>query len=183
MYARGINDDALEVGTDRFVQECELQHAQSVRTHQHRRFVDGDDNLEEARFLCIRRANDISQVKGFVPSPDVGKHGDPVFGTHHARDAYHLFRTKGLELNLWSSALKLNTSICTAYIPVEAEEGGHERRDHGQVQGGRSHKPHAEACQPARSSPSGRDHGYFGRILNQTSSRGAGSGSSQKAMT
>ncbi len=56
-----------------------------------------------------RRSNDVSQVKGFVPSPEVGKHGDPVFGTHHARDAYHLFKSMDLESNLWSSALKVST--------------------------------------------------------------------------
>ncbi len=57
----------------------------------------------------MRRANDVTQVGSFVPAPYVGRHDDPDFGTHHARDAYHLFQTLGVELDLFSSAVKLNT--------------------------------------------------------------------------
>jgi glyceraldehyde-3-phosphate dehydrogenase (NAD(P)) len=57
----------------------------------------------------MRRASDISQEKSFIPAPDVGKHKDAQFGTHHARDAWHLFQTLGYDLNLFSSAIKLNT--------------------------------------------------------------------------
>ena len=45
----------------------------------------------------------------FIPAPQVGKHDDPEFGTHHARDAHHVFETLGKNLNLFSSAVKLNT--------------------------------------------------------------------------
>jgi hypothetical protein len=41
----------------------------------------------------------------------VGKHDDQKFGTHHARDAWHLFQTLGYDLPLFSSALKLNTQF------------------------------------------------------------------------
>jgi len=129
---------------------------------------DGNDNLEEGRFLCIRRANDISQVKGFVPSPDVGRHGDPVFGTHHARDAYHLFRTKGLELNLWSSALKANTQYmhCIYFTlklkkAITKEEVIRRFTEDDRI----SLTKKQSACEVFSF---GRDHGYFGRILNQT---------------
>jgi len=54
-------------------------------------------HLEEARFLCIRRANDISQDTSFVPSPQVNRHKDERFGTHHARDAWHLFKQNGYD--------------------------------------------------------------------------------------
>ena len=67
------------------------------------------DNLVGGRFVCMRRSNDISQDGSFVPSPQVGKHNDERFGTHHARDAWHLFNTMGYDLNLFSSAIKLNT--------------------------------------------------------------------------
>jgi glyceraldehyde-3-phosphate dehydrogenase type II len=168
MYARDINDQALEVGKDKFIQVvscnthnlCALINAVSL--------VDGDDNLEEARFLCIRRANDISQVKGFVPSPDVGKHGDPVFGTHHARDAYHLFRTIGLELNLFSSALKLNTQYmhCIYFTlklkrAVTREEAIQRFKADRRI----TMTKKQSACEVFSF---GRDHGYFGRLLNQT---------------
>ena len=65
-------------------------------------FVSGD-------FTCIRRSNDISQHDGFSPSPEVGKHKNVSFGTHHAKDSYDLFRTLNIVPNLFSSAMKLNT--------------------------------------------------------------------------
>ena len=60
-------------------------------------------------FVMIRRANDVSQAGSFIPSPQVGKHGDQQYGTHHARDAALLFETIGEKLNLFSSAMKMNT--------------------------------------------------------------------------
>jgi len=168
MYARGINDSALETGKDRFIQVVSCNTHNLCALINTVALVDGDDNLEEGRFLCIRRANDISQVSGFVPSPDVGKHGDPVFGTHHARDAYHLFRTKGLELNLWSSALKANTQYmhCIYFTlklkrAISKEEVLERFRADTRI----ALTQKQAACEVFSF---GRDHGYFGRILNQT---------------
>ena len=59
--------------------------------------------------MCMRRANDISQDGSFSPSPTVGRHDNPRFGTHHARDAHGVFATLGHDLPLWSSAIVLNT--------------------------------------------------------------------------
>ena len=67
---------------------------------------DGTIDIEDGRFTCFRRANDISQIGGFIPAPELGKHPDPVFGTHHARDAHLLFDTMNLKLNLFSSGYK-----------------------------------------------------------------------------
>ena len=72
---------------------------------------EGPENLVEGRFVCIRRSNDISQDTNFVPSPRWAVHKDERFGTHHARDAWHLFQTMGYDLNLFSSAMKLNTQL------------------------------------------------------------------------
>ena len=66
------------------------------------------------RFVCMRRANDITQVGSFIPAPNVGKHGDSQFGTHHARDSHYLFETLGKELDIFSSAVKLNTQYMHA---------------------------------------------------------------------
>lgn len=168
MYARGINDDALEIGNDRFIQVVSCNTHNLCALINTVALADGDDNLEEARFLCIRRANDISQVKGFVPSPEVGKHGDPVFGTHHARDAYHLFRTKGLELNLWSSALKLNTQYmhCIYFtLKLKRAVTKDEVINRFKADSRISLTKKQAACEVFSF---GRDHGYFGRILNQT---------------
>jgi glyceraldehyde-3-phosphate dehydrogenase (NAD(P)) len=168
MYARGINDDALERDKDRFLQVVSCNTHNLCALINTVALMDGDDNLEEARFLCIRRANDISQVKGFVPSPDVGKHGDPVFGTHHARDAYHLFRTKGLELTLWSSALKLNTQYmhCIYFqLKLKRAVTKEEIMARFKADDRISITKKQSACEVFSF---GRDHGYFGRILNQT---------------
>ncbi len=168
MYARGINDKALQENHDKFV------HVVSCNTHNlcalinSIALVDGEDNLVEGRFLCIRRANDISQTKGFVPSPEVGKHGDPDFGTHHARDAYHLFRTMDLDLNLFSSALKLNTQYmhCIYFTlrlkqAVTRDEVIERFRKDERISLTRKQS----ACEVFSF---GRDHGFFGRLLNQT---------------
>src|SRR5688572_16134474 len=92
MYARGINDQALIPGEDQFLQvvSCNTHNlAVLIQTLA----LSSGKGLEEGRFVCMRRANDISQTSSFTPSPQVGKHDDPKFGTHHARDAWHLFKT------------------------------------------------------------------------------------------
>jgi glyceraldehyde-3-phosphate dehydrogenase/erythrose-4-phosphate dehydrogenase len=168
MYARGINDEALIHGEDKFIQVV------SCNTHNISVLIDtlalaeGKDNLSNGRFVCIRRSNDLSQDSNFLPSPEVGKHGDEVFGTHHARDAYHLFRTMGLELDLFSSALKLNTQymhVIQFHLQLEKPttlESIVERiKANDRI--ATTHKHTANSVFSF-----GRDHGFFGRILNQT---------------
>src|SRR5262245_35212100 len=104
MYARGINDEGLEK-SDQFVHVVSCNtHNISVLLKTLASDAKGKINVEEGRFVCLRRASDISQEEDFVPSPEVGKHSDARFGTHHARDAHHLFETLGYDLNLFSSA-------------------------------------------------------------------------------
>jgi len=76
------------------------------------------DNLLEGRFVCMRRASDISQEKSFIAAPEAGAHKDGQFGTHHARDAWHLFQTRGFDLNLFSSVIKLNTRSRTCWLRI-----------------------------------------------------------------
>ncbi|MFH0821151.1 MAG: hypothetical protein V2B18_00240, partial [Pseudomonadota bacterium] len=168
MYARGINDQALEVGKDKFIQVV------SCNTHNLCALVntialsDGEDNLEDARFLCIRRANDISQVSGFVPAPQVGTHKDPIFGTHHARDAYHVFRTRGLELNLRSSALKLNTQYMHCiYFTIRLKRAVTKPEILERLRADELISL-TQKTSAGEVFSFGRDHGFFGRILNQT---------------
>ena len=68
MYARSINDSALVPGVDRFLQVV------SCNTHNLAAIVatlgldeEAPDNLLEGRFLCLRRASDISQTDSFLP--------------------------------------------------------------------------------------------------------------------
>jgi glyceraldehyde-3-phosphate dehydrogenase/erythrose-4-phosphate dehydrogenase len=168
MYARGINDEALVRGEDRFL------HVVSCNTHNISvlvkaiAFEGGQSHLVDGRFVCMRRANDISQDGSFAPSPTVGKHDDPRFGTHHARDAHGVFATLGLDLPLWSSAIVLNTQYMhvlhfslTLDHDITAEEAVERLAANPRVALTRKRSAN-------RVFSFGRDHGYFGRILSQT---------------
>jgi glyceraldehyde-3-phosphate dehydrogenase (NAD(P)) len=110
MYARGINDAALVPGKDRFIQVVSCNTHNLVVLIETLGLHDAEpDNLIEGRFVCLRRSSDISQEDEFIAAPQVGAHKDARFGTHHAQDAWHLFQTRGLDLNLFSSEIKLNT--------------------------------------------------------------------------
>lgn len=169
MYARGINDVALNRETDRFLQVV------SCNTHNLAVLIDTialgpekEDNLEEGRFVCMRRANDLSEAGDFIAAPEVGRHDDPRFGTHQGRDAHYLFKTLGLDLDIYSSALKLNTQYMhTIYFDLKLRRGitmgevMRRIRANGRI-----------ALTNKKSSAAvfsfGRDHGLYGRILNQT---------------
>jgi glyceraldehyde-3-phosphate dehydrogenase (NAD(P)) len=169
-YARGINDSALMPGDDTYLQvvSCNTHNLASLINTLALEDGGGADNLVEGRFVCMRRANDISQDGSFVPSPVVGRHKDARFGTHHARDAWHLFQTMGYDLNLFSSAIKLNTQYMhTIYFDVRVKEPTTverltalmERNDKIAL----THKMSANQVFSF-----GRDHGHYGRILNVT---------------
>ncbi len=167
MYARGINDSAVSVD-DRFL------HIVSCNTHNIAALIktlamdpDGDSHLTDGRFLCIRRANDISQSSGFVASPTVEPHKEDRFGTHHARDAHGLFETMGYDLNVFSSALKLNTQYMHSIhfsLTLDRDITVDEAID-------RLNANTRVAVTLKRSANEvfsfGRDHGYYGRILAQ----------------
>ena len=184
MYARGVNDAALIPGEDRFLQvvSCNTHNlsvilqtiafppAEFDPSRAAEAPVMGDAaNLESARFLCIRRSNDISQDEGFCPSPTVDKHKDAEFGTHHARDVYHLYKTLGHELpGLFSSAIKLNTQYMHTIqfhlrleAPTSLERIREDIRRNDRL--AETHKSSVNAVFSF-----GRDHGHYGRILNQT---------------
>jgi glyceraldehyde-3-phosphate dehydrogenase (NAD(P)) len=168
-YARGINDGVLVPGADRFLQivSCNT-HNLAVITETLALHEEAPDNLLEGRFVCMRRSSDISQEKSFIAAPEVGKHKDPTFGTHHAYDAWRLFKTRGLDLNLFSSAIKLNTQYMHSLWfnlkvkrPVTLED----------VLEKLTANPYVALTEKTMANPIfsfGRDHGFFGRILNQT---------------
>jgi glyceraldehyde-3-phosphate dehydrogenase type II len=166
-YAYGINDD---------VQSPDEKYVQVVSCNTHNisvllktlASVGGKVSLVAGRFVCMRRANDVSDAKSFIAAPEAGKHDDPEFGTHHARDAYHLFQTIGEKLNLYSSAIKLNTQYMhTLWFDLDLkhettlEEVKAALRNNSTI-----------ACTNKRAVNQifsfGRDHGYYGRILSQT---------------
>lgn len=168
-YARGINDEVLDRKTDKYLQVVSCNtHNLSVIIKTLGFGDEGSDNLVEGRFVCIRRSNDISQDTKFLPSPEVGSHGDAKFGTHHARDAWHLFHTMGHDLKLFSSAIKLNTNLMHTLQfhlkvrkPVTHAELMQRCKDNDRI--AMSYKKTANSIFSF-----GRDHGFYGRILNQT---------------
>jgi glyceraldehyde-3-phosphate dehydrogenase (NAD(P)) len=169
MYARGINDSALVPGEDRFLQVV------SCNTHNLAAIVatlglheEAPDNLLEGRFLCLRRASDISQTDGFLAAPEASPHKDPEFGTHHARDAWHLFGTLERDLNLFSSAIKLNTQYMhSLWFNLRVKRAVSLDEVLAKFQA----NPYVALTQKTMASTIfsfGRDHGYYGRLLNQT---------------
>ena len=169
MYAHGINDTVLVPGEDRFV------HVVSCNTHNLAVLIntlalhhESPDNLLGGRFLCLRRSSDISQEGSFIPAPEVGKHQDMKFGTHHAKDAWHLFQTIGLDLNLFSSAIRLNTQYMHS-IWFNLRVGQRTTRD--EILEKLQANPYVALTEKTMANTIfsfGRDHGYFGRLLNQT---------------
>ncbi len=169
MYALGINDQALVPGQDRFLQivSCNT-HNIAVLIQTLAGDASGTLALERGRFVCMRRANDVSQDSGFSPAPSAGKHDDPVYGTHHARDASQLLATIGWKPSIFSSAMKLNTQYMHSIwfdmllaAPATREEVLRRLRENARI-----------ALTEKRSANQifsfGRDHGYYGRIFSQT---------------
>ncbi len=167
-YAMGINDEALKPGDDRFLQivSCNTHNiAALIRTLGE----DGENGalLEQGRFVCMRRSNDVSQDSSFSPAPCAGKHDDSQFGTHHARDASRLLETIGWKPKLFSSSMKLNTQYMHSLWfglefsrPVTREKILERLRSNRRI-----------ALTEKRSANQifsfGRDHGYYGRIFSQ----------------
>ncbi len=168
-YARGVNDEALVPGEDRFVQVV------SCNTHNITTLVktlaeeaDGDLCMERGLFVCMRRANDITQADNFIPAPSVGKHGNGEFGTHHAKDAHRVFETLGKDLDLFSSAVKLNTQYMHSIwfnLAMKRDFTTEEVEQRFKA------NPRVATTQKLQANlifSFGRDHGYCGRILSQT---------------
>ena len=168
MYAMGINDQALVPGQDRFLQIV------SCNTHNIAVLLKtlGEDGkggfaLERGRFVCMRRANDVSQDSSFNPAPSASKHDDPQFGTHHARDATRLLETIGWKPKIFSSAMKLNTQYMHSLwfdmeFPRPVTREGLLARLKANERIAMTEKRSANQIFSF-----GRDHGYYGRIFSQ----------------
>ena len=166
-YARRINDATLN-SDDQFIQivSCNTHNLCCITQTL---ALDGDhDNLEEGRFVCIRRANDISQPGSFIPSPQVGSHESPKYGTHHAEDAAGLFRTMDIDLNLFSSAVKVNSQYMhVLWFTLRVKEPTTLTAVLEKLYA----NPYVAMTEKDMTSTVfsfGRDQGHYGRILNQT---------------
>ncbi len=171
-YARGINDQVLVPGEDKYLQVVSCNtHNLSVLINTLGIAQEGPENLRESRFVCLRRSNDISQDSNFTPSPQVGMHKEERFGTHHARDAWHLFETLGYDLDIFSSSMKMNTQlmhIIQYHLKVE-KPVTYDELVGRVVDDDRLAITYKTTANSVFSF--GRDHGFCGRILNSRSFR------------
>ncbi len=166
-YARGINDNILE-STDKFIQIVSCNTHNIACVTKTLSLNDDPDNLLEGRYVCIRRANDISQPDSFIPSPQVCYPDDEKYGSHHGKDAAELFSTLGMDLNLFSSAMKVNSQymhVLWFYLKVKEpitlsliKEKLHNNE----------HIAMTDKDLTSTVFSFGRDHGHYGRIMNQT---------------
>ena len=174
MYAYGINDSKLEP-SDKYVQiaSCNTHNiAALVKTFA----MESNNGIEDCqldygRFLCLRRSSDMSEDKGVVPSPHVEKHDDKEihpYGTHQAQDAVNLFDTMGYDLNLFSSAMKLSTQYMhSIWFDLKLKNKITEKDVESKIKA----NPLVAVTQKQKASQVfsfGRNHGPYGRILNQT---------------
>ena len=166
-YARGINDKAL-LPKDKFIQvvSCNTHNISCITNILS--ISDDPDNLIEGKYVCVRRANDISQPQNFIPSPQVNIHIDEKYGTHHAADAAGLFSTLGFDLNLFSSAMRVNSQYMhVLWFNLKVKEP----TTLNDVKEKLINSDFVSMTNKDLTSSVfsfGRDHGHYGRIMNQT---------------
>jgi len=165
-YAYGINDSILTSKENKFIQvvSCNTHSIACLVNNLHHSFgvVGGD-------FVCIRRPNDLSQDGGFIASPYLSLHSS-INGTHHAKDVVDLFKTKDISFkdSLYSSAMKTNTQymhVIRYNIETTGQHSYNKILDTLKENHMISLTRHRSAN---RVFSFGRDHGFYGRIYNQT---------------
>ena len=166
-YARGINDNAL-LPTDKFIQvvSCNTHNISSITNTIG--ISPDPENLIEGRYVCIRRANDISQPSNFIPCPQVNLHSDDAYGSHHASDAAGLFSTLGHDLNLFSSSMRVNSQyLHVLWFNIRVKEPTTLNEVKEKLY---NNKFISMTNKDLTSSvfSFGRDHGHYGRIMNQS---------------
>ncbi len=161
-FVVGTNDSAVQPGTS-FVQvvSCNTHATCAVLST----IGQGGREVAWGRFVYVRRASDVGQEGGFVPAILVDVHGGE-YGAHQTEDAAAVFRTVGVNLDLWGSSLKVNTQYMHAVYfhlgltrPVSAEEVEGRVRSNPYV--ARTHKQMSSLVFSY-----GRDAGPCGRLLS-----------------
>ena len=178
IYAAGINVNILR--RNKFVQiaSCNTHNITNVLKNlafdpkQRTKEDLGPSHLREANFVAIRRASDISQTEDFIASPEVNDHKDKIFGTHHARDAFHLYKTMNYtedDLRLFSSSIKLNTQFMhILYFDIRLKD---QKVTKDEVVQRFIDDPYTAITykkQAGQVFSFGREHGHYGRILDQS---------------
>ena len=163
-FAWGINNDALTRDENKYlIASCNTHNMASiVKTFA----LDAGRTLTQGKFVCLRRANDVSQNDSFAPSPTITKHDNQEFGTHHARDVYELFDQEGTKLDLFSSAIKLPTQYMhTLWFNLSFEDNTELTTVMNELANS-EHLMSTEKLSSNKVFSFGRDHGYHGRLLS-----------------
>ena len=166
-YAHGINDQILSP-KDKFIQIVSCNTHNIACVTKTIALDDDPNNLIEGKYVCIRRANDISQTDNFIPSPQVSIHDCSKNGSHHARDAVSLFSTLGQNLNLFSSSMKVNSQYMhVLWFNIKLKQpttlDAVKDKLHANKMVALTRKDLTSTVFSF-----GRDHGHYGRIMNQT---------------
>ena len=163
-FAWGINNEILKEESNKFlVASCNTHNIASiVKTFA----LDEGRELVEGKFVCLRRANDVSQNDSFSPSPTITKHSNHEFGTHHARDVHELFAQEGKKLNLFSSAIKLPTQYMHTLWFSLVFNDGIMYEDIIKNLNDSEFLIATEKMSSNKVFSFGRDHGYHGRLLS-----------------
>ncbi len=163
-FAWGINNEVLSGDSNRYlIASCNTHNIASIV----KSFaLDEQRELVEGKFVCLRRANDVSQNESFSPSPTITKHSNQEFGTHHARDVHELFAQDGRDLNLFSSAIKLPTQYMHTLWFSLVFKDGIKYKDIMKNLNNSEFLMATEKMSSNKVFSFGRDHGYHGRILS-----------------
>ena len=163
-FAWGINNEVLIEDSNRYlIASCNTHNIASIV----KSFaLDEQRELVEGKFVCLRRANDVSQNESFSPSPTITKHSNQEFGTHHARDVHELFAQDGRDLNLFSSAIKRPTQYMHTLWFSLVFKNGIKYKDIMKNLNNSEFLMATEKMSSNKVFSFGRDHGYHGRILS-----------------
>lgn len=167
IYVQGINDHIMEDPKTRFVQVASCNTHNMAALIKCLAFKGEEPSLKTARFVLMRRSNDVSQVKNFVPAPKVSAYVHPHFGTHHATDVNRLYKTNGHDLDVFSSAVSIPTQYMHA---MQFNLSLTENTSNEEVKQKLIDDPHFAVTYKMAQNlvfSFGRDHGFYGRILNQ----------------
>ncbi|MDA2936030.1 hypothetical protein MYX06_02335 [Patescibacteria group bacterium AH-259-L05] len=170
-YVYGVSDKTLVPDKDRYIQVLSCNtHNLTVLIHT-LSLTQPLNPLEKGDFVCMRRASDISQsdrTGKFIASPTTTYHDDDRFGTHHATDAHRLFSLMGYDFNIFSSAIKLNTQYMHSIRFNLKFQNNFDKewimeKLQANPQIALTYKDNMHQVFSF-----GRDHGHYGRILNNT---------------
>lgn len=167
IYANGINDEIFTSGPlPKYVQIASCNTHAAAALVKHLGYAK-EDNFEHADLTFIRRASDVSQDKS-VPAPTISAFDDEVFGTHHAQDVHRIFKTLGKNIDIFSSAIKVNSQYMHSLSAHLKFKEPLSRDEIISIVNGTPQLALTNKTSVNKVFSFGRDHGYYGRILNQS---------------